>query len=66
MFERYLFGRVIYINNSKLNVFVVCLFVCLFVCFTSVEPVETFDVLLTASLDSTVRMWTWEGHFVGE
>ena len=34
----------------------------------SIEPVETWncEILLTASLDCTVRLWTMEGHFVGE
>ena len=34
----------------------------------SIEPVEIWncEILLTASLDCTVRLWTMEGHFVGE
>lgn len=34
---------------------------------TSIEPVEIWncEILLTASLDCTVRLWTTEGHFVG-
>ena len=34
----------------------------------SIEPVDIWncEILLTASLDCTVRLWTMEGHFVGE
>ncbi|XP_020618974.1 WD repeat-containing protein 49-like [Orbicella faveolata] len=34
---------------------------------TSIEPVDIWncEILLTASLDCTVRLWTMEGHFVG-
>ena len=34
----------------------------------SIEPVDIWncEILLTASLDCTVRLWTIEGHFVGE
>ncbi|CAH3022493.1 unnamed protein product [Porites evermanni] len=33
----------------------------------SIEPVDIWncEILLTASLDCTVRLWTMEGHFVG-
>lgn len=34
---------------------------------TSLEPLEIWniDVLMTASLDCTVRLWTMDGHFIG-
>jgi len=34
---------------------------------TSIEPVEYLncEILLTTSLDCTVRLWTMEGHFIG-
>jgi len=37
------------------------------VLFFSIEPVDIWncEILLTASLDCTVRLWTMEGHFVG-
>ena len=36
--------------------------------FFSIEPVEYLncEILLTTSLDCTVRLWTMEGHFIGE
>jgi len=38
-----------------------------FCLFFSIEPVDIWncEILLTASLDCTVRLWTMEGHFVG-
>ena len=38
-----------------------------FFLFFSIEPVDIWncEILLTASLDCTVRLWTMEGHFVG-
>ena len=34
--------------------------------FCSIELAEDYDLLLTSSTDCTVRVWTTEGHFVGE
>ncbi|KAK3718085.1 hypothetical protein QZH41_005720 [Actinostola sp. cb2023] len=30
-----------------------------------IEIAEVYGVLLTSSVDCTVRAWTWEGHFIG-
>ena len=31
----------------------------------SLDIAEDYDVLITSSVDCTVRMWTMEGHFIG-
>ncbi|XP_032235242.2 WD repeat-containing protein on Y chromosome isoform X2 [Nematostella vectensis] len=32
---------------------------------TGIELIEAYDVILTSSIDCTVRAWTWQGHFIG-
>ena len=44
------------INSSLFSLTVYC----------SLDICEEYETLLTSSVDCTVRMWTLNGHFIGE